>query len=110
MGDEKNDRGWIKFLWLGGILGVFAIILTFLVRRRNLLRTRQQERVWQSVATLVPMEIQGLSEDEAAARRQEGQVNTIELEPTRSKREIIRENTLSIFILIYLTAGKVDGV
>ncbi|MGD9092270.1 MAG: HAD-IC family P-type ATPase [Anaerolineales bacterium] len=55
--------------------------------------------VWKSLAPLVPADIQGLTEDEAAARKEEGQVNTVELKPRRTKREIISQNTVSIFNL-----------
>ena len=102
MGDDRNSRSWINFLWLGGILGGLAILIALLVQRWRKLRAREREEAWRSVAPLVPTEIQGLSEAEAAARKGEGQVNTIELKPIRSKREIFSQNTVSIFNLSLL--------
>jgi magnesium-transporting ATPase (P-type) len=75
-----------------------AIFIALLVRRRKL-RALEWEQAWRSVAPLVPSEIQGLSEAEASARKEEGQINTIDLTPRRTRREIISQNTVSIFNL-----------
>lgn len=48
-------------------------------------------------ASLPLDEIHGLSQEEARARYREGQSNAISFHPPRSRKQIIRENTLTIF-------------
>lgn len=108
MGEENNARSWLKYIWLGGLFGALSIIFALLLRRRRSLRARQREQARRLGAPLVPADIQGLSEGEAAARKEEGQVNTVELEPRRSIREITRQNTLSIFNLSLLGIAVVQ--
>jgi magnesium-transporting ATPase (P-type) len=62
-------------------------------------RKRHPRGVNRPVEKKLLQKISGLSESEAELRVQEGIDNTIHFKPTRSRREIWRENILSIFNL-----------
>jgi magnesium-transporting ATPase (P-type) len=62
-------------------------------------RKRHPRGVTRPVEKKLLQKIRGLSESEAELRVQEGVDNTIHFKPTRSRREIWRENVLSIFNL-----------
>jgi magnesium-transporting ATPase (P-type) len=89
------------YYWFAAILAGFTLIVAFLVRwwRRLRLKRALDRRL---PPPIVPEHIQGLTEVEAETRRQEGQDNAVSLIPRRTRREIIRENTFSIFNLSLL--------
>lgn len=62
-------------------------------------RKRHPRGVTRPVEQKLLQKISGLSQSEADLRVQEGINNTIQFKPTRSRREIWRENVLSIFNL-----------
>ncbi len=62
-------------------------------------RKRHPRGVTRPVEQKLLQKISGLSQSEANLRVQEGINNTIQFKPTRSRREIWRENVLSIFNL-----------
>ena len=85
-------------------IGVIVAAVVWLLRRRRPkrpVRPLGEERPArrEAPATVVPVRVQGLSQEEAEARRVEGQSNDIQLEPPRSSSDIWRENVLSIFNL-----------
>lgn len=88
-------------VWTALILTALVPLVIFLVRYWRARRRYPLAKEPKPAAPPQPIhaELQGLSEAEAAARRQEDQENVIQLEPPRTTRQILRENTFSIFNL-----------
>ncbi len=97
MDDQASKRRPIAILWIAISLAVAAIVAALLVWRRQLARRPRPEP--QPMQPDAVLDLQGLTEEEAAARRLEGQDNAILFNPPYSKREILRANTLTIFNL-----------
>jgi magnesium-transporting ATPase (P-type) len=83
------------------VFGVVALagILIALYRRWRLARVADYRPRPQPPAPQVVLDLQGLSEEEAAARRLEGQDNAVHFKPPYSTRQIWQANTLTIFNL-----------
>lgn len=86
------------------------LFVAVLVRRRRVREARMRVRQEQEERLLRPVHehIRGLTKAEAAARKQEGLDNTITTRPHRSLKDIIRENTFSIFNLSLLGIAVVQ--
>ena len=81
------------------ILAVGSFLIAILVRRWRGIRAHTSA-VKRTPAEMIHLrKISGLSEAEAESRLQEGLDNTVNFKPSRTKREIWRENVLSIFNL-----------
>ncbi len=82
-----------RHFWLvtAGAMAALTALLSALWRW---LRRRQAQEI---PAGLPLDEIQGLSQKEARARYRNGQSNAISFHPPRSRQQIIRENTFTIF-------------
>ncbi|MGB2909960.1 MAG: hypothetical protein WBB55_05210, partial [Anaerolineales bacterium] len=97
MRENRNDR--LLFLIFTGILTVITSVGLILLLRRWRQRTQKKVQADQLFKPTLPTEIKGLTEQEAAARRQEGTNNQISLHPSRTRRDMWRDNTFSIFNL-----------
>ena len=104
----KSGRGRRFWLMVSGMIAGLVALVSGVVFW--LLRRRGQE---ESPVGLPLDEVEGLSEEEAAARRIEGQSNAISFHPPRSRKQIIRENTFTVFniglvaiIFVQLLLGK----
>ncbi len=116
MGDRSRRRRPITFLWAAVVLAAAALLGSLLVRRRRREKARQRaaslgEPEHQQPQPEAVLELQGLSEEEVAARRLEVQGSApgsgaaqqsggaIQFKLPYSNREIWRANTLTIFNL-----------
>jgi len=99
MSNQTHERKPRWLLWiplaLAAVVTVTAIAVRWWYRQRaaRLLR----ERV--PAPPVIPPSLRGLTEDEAKARRLEGQDNAIPFRPERSRTQILKENLLTIFNL-----------
>ncbi len=89
-------------MWV--FFGVIVAAVVWLLRRRwqrGTERPRVEERParLEPPSRVAPASVRGLSQEEAEARRVDGQSNDIQLEPPRSSSDIWRANTFSIFNL-----------
>lgn len=98
MSDPDGKQKSRSTLWIVVALAAVAAVAVFLFRhlRRKRPQPRPRPRRLQPQAAL---DLHGLSEEEAAARRQEGEDNAILFRPPHSTREIARINFLNIFNL-----------
>ncbi|NOX63155.1 MAG: HAD-IC family P-type ATPase [Chloroflexi bacterium] len=109
------DRERLKILWrlltLIGLAGLVALIAAWIWRWRR----RWAVGVKESPAAPISLveRVEGLSEAEAAARRQPDVDNALLFKPPRSRKQIIRENAFTIFnlglvgiIFVQLLLGK----
>jgi len=101
MEDNKTASKPGGLIWIALILTALGALITVLVK---IWRQRQVQRLTQQRKPVPPpqpiyVDIQGLSEAEAASRQVEDQYNVIQLRPRRTLNEIIRYNTFSIFNL-----------
>lgn len=96
---EHRSRGlfWISILLAGTAFAVATLVA--LVRRWRTEQVTQSLSRLQTPAPQAVLDLQGLTEDEAAARHLEGQDNALRFKSPYSTREIWRANTLSIFNL-----------
>jgi hypothetical protein len=56
------------------------------------------------------VDLRGLSDEEAAARRLEGQDNAILFKPPRSKHKILRANILNVFNLTLVGLALIQAL
>jgi magnesium-transporting ATPase (P-type) len=99
VGGEAGRRRHIAFIWVAIALAAAAFVGALLVRRRrgqSASRASPRPHPPQPRAVLG---LEGLTEEQAEARRLEGQDNAILFKPPHSPREILRRNTLTIFNL-----------
>ena len=88
-GSYERRSSWLKRTGL--IAAVIALLGAFWYWARH--RPRPDE-----TPTGLPLDaIRGLSQVEAAARYVEGQSNAISFHPPRSRKQIVRENSLTVF-------------
>ena len=96
---EHRSRAW---LWISIILAGMAFLGALLVRRRRREQASQRLTRLRPPVPQAVLDLQGLSEEKAAARRMEGQDNAggaVQFKPPYSTRQIWRGNTLTIFNL-----------
>jgi hypothetical protein len=99
------------------LLGVGSTIAAGIAAGMAKLLGRLRPKVPRPVLPVIPPDIRGLSEAEAESRRLEGQDNVVKFSPERSHRDIIRENTLTIFnvslvgvaVVQFLLGKPLDG-
>jgi len=95
---STNTSKWRNLaLFALGLTGVGLLVILFVRYRR--LKTEERARPTTPVQPTTPLTLNGLTEAEAEARFEQGQDNAIRRYPRRSRRQIIRENTLTIFNL-----------
>ena len=105
MEDQTREHRSQPWIWISIVLAGIAFLGALFVRRRR------REQVGRRLTRLRPpvpqavLDLQGLTEEEAAARRMEGQDNAggaggaVQFKPPYSKHQIWRGNTLTIFNL-----------
>ena len=99
---EHRSRPWI---WISLVLAGIALLGALFVRRRRRERAGQRFPRLRPPVPQAVLDLRGLTEEEAAARRMEGQDNAggsggaVQFKPPYSKRQIWRANTLTIFNL-----------
>ena len=103
---EQRSRAWLWIsIVLAGIAFAVATLGALFVRRRRRERASQRLTSRRPPVPQAVLDLQGLTEEEAAARRLEGQDNAggsggaVQFKPPYSKRQIWRGNTLTIFNL-----------
>jgi magnesium-transporting ATPase (P-type) len=89
-GRPRQPQPWVWIAILVAVAGLAGAVVAWLWRRRLARRPSPPPP---------PIRVQGLTEQEAEARRLEGQDNVIEVKPRRTKQEIWRENAYNIFNL-----------
>ena len=99
MDDQVGRRRSKAFLWIAAALAAAAFVGALLIRRRREERASRPLPRPQPLRPQAVLDLQGLTEAEAAARRLKGQDNTIRFKPPYSICEIFRANTLTIFNL-----------
>jgi len=97
MKENRNDS--LLRLIFTGILTVITSVGLILLLRRWRQKAQKKAQADQLFKPSLPAEIKGLNEEEAASRRQEGTNNEISLHPSRTRRDMLRDNTFSIFNL-----------
>jgi magnesium-transporting ATPase (P-type) len=99
---SEQDRGPRSRLlaWVAIVAAVVALagVLIGLYRRWQLAKTFKRSRL-QPPQPQAVLDLEGLTEEEAAARRLEGQDNTVHFKPPYSVHQIWQANTLTIFNL-----------
>ena len=91
MDEQTSGRRGKWLLWLGVVLAAVAAVVAIVARWW---RRRPVEQ-----PPALPAVPPGLTEEEAAARWVEGQDNAVYLKPPRTRQQIWRESTLTIFNL-----------
>jgi magnesium-transporting ATPase (P-type) len=101
---DSNDR-WRKLgiaIGVGVALAGLAAAIALLIRRLRKERDGKVPPAPEPVSAEVFLDLEGLTQEEAAARRLEGQDNTIQFRPPRTSSQIWRESIYNI-----LNAGLV---
>ncbi len=93
---EQRSKAW---LWIALVLAGIAFLGALFVRRRRREQAGQRSPRLRPPVPQAVLDLQGLTEEEATARRTEGQDNAIRFKPPYSKRHIWRANTLTVFNL-----------
>ena len=92
---NKNNRlPWI-IAAVSLVSALIALITALVIRQRKI--AQRKTTVSSPSFTPVHIDIDGLSQEEVDARKQDGLSNAIEFKPRRTIKEIIRYNTFSIF-------------
>ena len=99
MADDNFNRDRKQFILIATLMALAGSLVAILVKRRRDGRIRKPLQELYPGRDRPVLHIRGLSEAEAAARLQEDQDNTLSFKPRRTRREIWRENVLSIFNL-----------
>jgi len=97
--NSASSRNRKQFILIAIVASAVAVIAAVLVRRWRGRRLEKEIQEKQPVPPAPLTQIQGLTEEEAAARRLEGQDNAIQFSPPRTRDVILRDNTLTIFNL-----------
>ncbi len=92
--DQAKKRGR-TILWGAAYLGAIAALAAIVVQFWRLLQAREAPSAVPE--PLPPIDVRGLTEEEAAARHEEGQDNAIYFQPPRSRQQIWRENVYNVF-------------
>jgi magnesium-transporting ATPase (P-type) len=106
--DQVGGRRSNALLWIAAALAGAALLGALLVRRRRRERASRTLPKPQSPRPRAVLELEGLSEEEAADRLLEGQDNVILFKPPHSSRDILRTNTLTIFNLSLMGLATVQ--
>jgi len=105
----NSARRWRYVVWLVlalsgvGLLAVLGIVLW--QRRANQL---SQKAVSQTL--IAPLTVEGLTEAEAAARLEQGQDNSVQRRPRRTRQTVIKESIFTIFNLNLVGLAFVQGL
>jgi magnesium-transporting ATPase (P-type) len=108
MADEISNRDRKPFILIATLMALAGSLVAILVKRRRDVRTRKPLHEQYLGADRPVHHIRGLSEAEAAARLQEDQDNSLSFKPRRTRREIWRQNVLSIFNLSLIGLAAVQ--
>ncbi len=94
--EKRNQDGAINFRWFFLFLGILSAFWVFLTRylHKKALRKKAPIRL---INQAVHKGIQGLTESEAEALRTKGMDNTVNFEPQRSSKDMLRDYVLSVF-------------
>jgi magnesium-transporting ATPase (P-type) len=102
MDEQEQQRRLSPAVWVGVALAAIAAIAAVVALLRNRLRRQPEEPppLWpQPLSADALLDLQGLTEQEAATRKLEGQDNSLVFNPPRSPREIWLESFFSLFTL-----------
>ncbi|MFC1923496.1 HAD-IC family P-type ATPase [Chloroflexota bacterium] len=99
MEESSNTHQRSTNILIAVILAAGSFLVAILVRRYRGIRAHRSAVKRTPEETIQLRKISGLSKAEAESRKQEGLDNTVNFKPSRTKREIWRENILSIFNL-----------
>ena len=99
MEESSNTHQRSTNILIAVILAAGSFLVAILVRRYRGIRAHRSAVKRTPEETIQLRKISGLSKAEAESRKQEGLDNTVNFKPSRTKREIWRENVLSIFNL-----------
>jgi len=99
MDEDAGTRKQTTLIWITVVLAAVASIAAILARFWHKRRSARLARKKELIRPVAPERVQGLTEAEAEARRQEGQDNVIHFTPPRTRRDIWRGNAFTIFNL-----------
>jgi magnesium-transporting ATPase (P-type) len=108
MADDIFNRDRKQFILIATLMALAGSLVAILVKRRRDGRIRKPLQELYPGKDRPVLHIRGLSEAEAAARLQEDQDNTLSFKPRRTRREIWRQNVLSIFNLSLIGLAAVQ--
>ncbi|MGD8489633.1 MAG: HAD-IC family P-type ATPase, partial [Anaerolineae bacterium] len=98
--DNQTSRPKPTFLvWLAAALTALAAGVAVALWRRQRQTATTQPADPKLLSPWATLDLEGLSEEEAAARRLEGQDNALQFKPPRSREEMLRSNVYNIFNL-----------
>ena len=102
MSNQAKTQNNTKLVWISIISAIAASLIGVIValrwRRQRAKKAAIPEKTHRPLSPF-DYKIDGLSEAEAEARRLEGQDNSVQFKPQRTRRQAIRQNTFSIFNL-----------
>jgi magnesium-transporting ATPase (P-type) len=94
--DERKPR-WL--LWIPLALAAAAAVAAIAARWWYRQRAARAPRERVPAPPVIPPSLRGLTEEEAQSRQLEGQDNAIPFRPERDRKQILKENLLTIFNL-----------
>lgn len=108
MEDQATARKRRAFIGIAFLVSVVAAAAAILLRRWRQQRAARPPERRPPAPPVVPEDIEGLTESEAQVRRVEGQDNAIYFKPSRSPRDIFRENIYTVFnlSLVFLAVAQ----
>jgi magnesium-transporting ATPase (P-type) len=99
MANDTINRDRKPFILIAILMALVGSLVAILVNRQRSRKAPKLVRELYPGVDRPAHHIRGLSEAEASARKEEDQDNTLSFKPHRTRREIWRENVLSIFNL-----------
>ena len=84
-------------VWVGAALAALTAVAALMLLRRKRPAAAPDSTRPQPLSPWATLDLEGLSEEEAAARRLEGQDNVLQFKPPRTREEIWRSNVYNIF-------------
>ena len=99
MSNETQERKPRRLLWIPLALAAAAAVAAIAARWWYRRRAARPPRERLPAPPVIPPSLRGLTEEEVQSRRLEGQDNAIPFRPERSRKQILRENLLTIFNL-----------
>jgi hypothetical protein len=99
MSNQTQERKPRWLLWIPLALAAAAVVAAIAARWWYRQRVTRPPRERAPAPPVIPPSLRGLTEEEAQSRRLEGQDNAIPFSPERDRKQILKENLVTIFNL-----------